>query len=101
MPLAEDVDLDAVAKKADRFTGADLEDLTRRAGMVALRRSMSVAEVTMADFEAALKDTRATVTPEMEKEYDQIQAKLKTDAFKPTSIGFVAPGMLSPRGPKA
>ena len=96
MPLAGDVDLDAVAKKADRFTGADLEDLTRRAGMVALRRSMSVAEVTMADFEAALKDTRATVTPEMEKEYEKIAGEIKQNAASLYPMGFVSPGMLTP-----
>ncbi|HKX89499.1 MAG TPA: CDC48 family AAA ATPase, partial [Sphingopyxis sp.] len=33
MPLAKDVDLGALAERSDRFTGADLEDLTRRAGL--------------------------------------------------------------------
>ncbi|WP_294217824.1 CDC48 family AAA ATPase, partial [uncultured Sphingomonas sp.] len=40
MPLADDVDLDAIARQTDRFTGADLEDVVRRAGLVALRRSL-------------------------------------------------------------
>ena len=34
MPLAEDVDLDSLAERTSRFTGADLEDLTRRAGLL-------------------------------------------------------------------
>src|SRR3546814_10527674 len=38
MPLADDVDLDDLAERTDRFTGADLEDLVRRAGLVALRK---------------------------------------------------------------
>ena len=38
MPLAKDVDLDALARRTERFTGADLEDLVRRAGLTALRR---------------------------------------------------------------
>lgn len=101
MPLGDDVDLESLAARTDKFTGADLEDLVRRAGLAALRESLDSSRVTAAHFDAALGDTRASVTSEMEKEYDQIQAKLKTDAFKPTSIGFVAPGMLSPRGPKA
>lgn len=96
MPLAGDVDLDAVAKRAERFTGADLEDLTRRAGMVALRRSLEAKEVTMADFEEALKDTRATVTPEMEREYEKIAGAIKQNAASLNPIGFVAPGMLTP-----
>ncbi len=102
MPLAKDVDLDALADKTDKFTGADLEDLVRRAGLAALRGSLKVKRVAQEHFDAALLDTRASVTPEMEKEYEKIQAQLKTDAFRPGgAIGFIAPGMVTPRGPKA
>ena len=96
MPLAKDVDLDAIAEKANRYTGADLEDLVRRAGMVALRKSRDVAKVTQADFEAALKDTRATVTPEMEREYEKIAGEIKQNAASLHPMGFIAPGMLTP-----
>jgi transitional endoplasmic reticulum ATPase len=54
----------------------------------------------MADFEGALAETRASVTPEMLEEYDRIQDTLKSDAVRPTGIGFVLPGMLRPRGDK-
>ena len=97
MPLAEDVDLDALASRTERFTGADLEDLSRRAGLIALRQSLSVDAVTMAHFEAALEETRASVTPEMEREYEQIQATLKQSAMQLDPIGFVSPGMLRAR----
>lgn len=96
MPLAKDVDLDAIAEKANRYTGADLEDLVRRAGMVALRKALDVPEVTQADFEAALKDTRATVTPEMEREYEKIAGEIKQNAASLNPMGFIAPGMLTP-----
>ncbi len=96
MPLAKDVDLDALAERTDRFTGADLEDLTRRAGLNALRRSLEADTVTMDDFEKALADTRASVTPEMEREYETMAAKLKQDALALEPIGFVSPGMLTP-----
>ena len=44
---------------------------------------------------------RASVTPEMETEYEQIEASLKQDARGASAgIGFIAPGMLTPRGPK-
>jgi len=98
MPLAKDVDLAEIAKHADRFTGADLEDLTRRAGMTAIReRGAKAKTVTAADFAAALKDSRATVTPEMEAEYAKIKGELKKRAAEVnlTPIGFVAPGMVS------
>jgi transitional endoplasmic reticulum ATPase len=97
MPLAEDVDLDSLAERTERFTGADLEDLVRRAGLFALRESLQVEKVTQAHFEKALEETRASVTPEMEKEYETIEAKLKQNALQVGSIGFVTPGMLSSR----
>jgi transitional endoplasmic reticulum ATPase len=102
MPLAGDVDLDHLAARTERFTGADLEDLVRRAGLNALRASIDAPTVAMAEFERALGETRASVTAEMEREYEQIQDKLKQDAMSATSggIGFIAPGMLTPRGPK-
>lgn len=100
MPLAEDVDIGEVAARTERFTGADLEDVVRRAGLAALRESLGNKEVTMAHFEAALADSRATVTPEMEREYEQIVSKMKQDAVALNPIGFIAPGMLQAREPK-
>ena len=101
MPLASDIDLQSLAERTDRFTGADLEDLVRRAGMTALRRGLEESEVTAADFESALKETRASVTPEMEEEYSRIQQTLKSDAVRPSGgIGFVLPGTLRSRGGK-
>ena len=91
MPLADDVDLDVVAHRTDRFTGADLEDVVRRAGLVALRRSIASDRVTMADFEAALGESRASVTPEMEREYEQMAARLKQDASAIQPVGFAFP----------
>jgi transitional endoplasmic reticulum ATPase len=99
MPLERDVDLESLARRTERFTGADLEDLVRRAGLTALRRGLDTGKVTMADFETALGETRASVTSEMLEEYDAIQDTLKSDAVRPMSgIGFVLPGMLRPRG---
>jgi transitional endoplasmic reticulum ATPase len=102
MPLADDVDLAGIAKKTDRFTGADLEDVVRRAGMIALRtRGDEATKVTNADFSEALEDARASVTPEMEREYEKMQGELKKRARQVEPIGFVVPGMLeSTRGKK-
>ncbi|WNO53985.1 CDC48 family AAA ATPase [Stakelama saccharophila] len=97
MPLASDVDLGAIAARAERFTGADLEDVVRRAGLVALRESRENTHVTMAHFEKALEEGRASVTPEMEQEYRQMAAKLKQEAAAIQPIGFITPGMLEHR----
>jgi transitional endoplasmic reticulum ATPase len=100
MPLASDVDLDMLARRTDRFTGADLEDLVRRAGLFALRQNLGAQEVNADHFAHALDETRASVTEEMEREYEQMSARLKQDALAIDPIGFIAPGMLHPRGPK-
>ncbi len=97
MPLADDVDLADVARQTERFTGADLEDVVRRAGLIAIRkRGEKVAEVTGEDFAEALTDSRATVTEDMENEYQRMKGELKKRAMEVSPIGFIAPGMLEP-----
>ena len=95
MPLASDVDLGDVARQTERFTGADLEDVVRRAGLIAIRtRGADAAEVTGTDFAEALEDSRATVTSEMEAEYAKMKGELKKRAMAVEPIGFLAPGMV-------
>ncbi|HTI86604.1 MAG TPA: CDC48 family AAA ATPase [Alphaproteobacteria bacterium] len=87
MPLAGDVNLDAVAERTERYTGADLSDVVRRAGLLALRESLTAETVTSAHFERALKETRPSVTPEMEREYEQMLHSLKRQEPR-QRIGF-------------
>ena len=98
MPLADDVDLGRIARATERFTGADLEDVVRRAGLIAIRKQGSaVTSVSRADFDEALEDSRATVTSEMEEEYTRMKGELKKRAMAVEPIGFIAPGMVEPR----
>jgi transitional endoplasmic reticulum ATPase len=98
MPLAADVDLDDLAARTPRFTGADLEDLVRRAGLFALRDSLDTQSVAAVHFDRALEETRASVTADMEEDYARMEARLKEDARSINPIGFVAPQTLgSPR----
>jgi len=90
MPLAADVDLGAFAERAERYTGADLADLVRRAGLEALKEGGSDT-VTRANFEKAFEETRASVTPEMEREYDEILKTLKQEGPRRQPIGFIPP----------
>ena len=95
MPLAEDVDLATLAGKTARFTGADLEDVVRRAGMIAIRRGgEDVDKVNAAHFAEALEDSRATVTEAMEAEYAKMKGELKKRAMEVQPIGFIHEGML-------
>ncbi|MFE1602818.1 CDC48 family AAA ATPase [Methylobacterium sp. ID0610] len=89
MPLGPDVDLDDLAARTVRFTGADLEDLTRRAGLMALRANLEASEVTGAHFDAALHETRPSVTPEMEQDYETMLRTLKQEGPQRQPIGFV------------
>jgi transitional endoplasmic reticulum ATPase len=92
MPLAEDVSLDEFAERTARYTGADLEDLTRRAGLLALRESLDSDRVTRAHFEQALKETRASVTPEMERDYEEMVRTLKQEGPTRQRVGFIGGG---------
>ncbi len=61
MPLTKDVDLKALAKKTDGYSGADLEALCREAGMTALRENENAREVTAAHFNKALQSITPTL----------------------------------------
>ena len=94
MPLAADVDLQTLADHTSGYTGADLEDLTRRAGLQALRENINIPEIPMRLFESALSETRASVTEEMEREYRELAETLKSESprGRRKQIGFdVAP----------
>lgn len=65
MPTARGVDLEDMAKKTEGYTGADIENICREAGMAAIRRGVDAKEVTKGDFEEAL----GTVKPSITKAY--------------------------------
>ncbi|MGH7467209.1 MAG: CDC48 family AAA ATPase [Longimicrobiales bacterium] len=89
MPLGDDVNLDELADRTEGYTGADLEDLVRRAGLQALREDVGAGVVTKRFFEEALKETHASVTPEMEEEYEELYRTLKSESPRgPKRIGF-------------
>jgi len=95
MPLAGDVDLADLAGKTDRYTGADLGDVVRRAGLNAIRRADGKPDnVTAADFAEALTDSRPTVTEQMEGEYAKMKGELKRRAMEVRPIGFLTEGMV-------
>ena len=100
MPLGDDIDLETLASRTEGYTGADLEGLVRRAGLHALRGDPSCAIVPMSCFERALADSRASVTPDIAREYEQIAEDLKREG--PTGrrrIGFKVAPENSPRAP--
>ena len=88
MPLAPDVDLDRLAQITHAFVGADLEVLCKEAGMVALRRYLSLEgenhletilsspdglQITMQDFLTALREIEPTATREFYTERSTVK----------------------------
>jgi transitional endoplasmic reticulum ATPase len=69
MPIGKDVDLTQLAVMSKYYSGADIESLCREAAMHALRRDVNSSEVTMKDFQDAMKEMGPSVTPDMEKWY--------------------------------
>jgi transitional endoplasmic reticulum ATPase len=53
VPLADDVDLEALASTLDGFSSADCAALVREAALVAMRESLDAATVTAKHVEAA------------------------------------------------
>jgi transitional endoplasmic reticulum ATPase len=102
MPLGDDVDLESIAERSAGYTGADLEDIVRRAGLQALRDDLATEQVTMSYFEEALKETRASVTPEMDREYRELVRTLKQQSpHGGKRIGFtVDTGQAGPAAPQ-
>ena len=73
MPLGSSVALDALAAATEGFSGADLESLCREAALRSLRETLEATEVTMEHFEAALRDSRASLSPEQLAEYARLE----------------------------
>jgi len=69
MPLSKDVDLNQLAAATKYYSGADIESLCREAAMYTLRRDINSKEVTMKDFQEAMKEVGPTIRPDMEKWY--------------------------------
>ena len=70
MPLAADADLDAVARDAQGCTGWDIENLCRKAAIIAV--SEGAPAVGRRHFDAALRSITPWLTPDMVEGYDRI-----------------------------
>jgi len=77
MPLSKDIDQSQLAIMTKNHSGADIEALCREAAMHALRRDVNTKEVTMTDFEEAMKRTGPSITPDMEKWYKRFMKQVR------------------------
>ncbi|WP_129116414.1 CDC48 family AAA ATPase [Halegenticoccus tardaugens] len=93
-PLADDVDLDRLARRTEGYVGADLEALAREAALAASREfigsvareeiaeSVGNVRITMDHFEQALDQVGPSVTEETRQRYDEIE-----DRFRKSEVG--------------
>ena len=63
IPLADDVDLPALAGQLDGYSAADCSALLREAALTAMRRDLDAATVSAADVEAARQAVRPSLDP--------------------------------------
>lgn len=61
VPLADDVDLDALASELDGYSAADCAALLREAALTAMRESLDAGEVTAAHLATARRTVRASL----------------------------------------
>jgi transitional endoplasmic reticulum ATPase len=77
MPITQDVDLNQLTMATKYYSGADIESLCREAAMHALRRDVNSREVSMKDFQEALKEMGPSTTPDMEKWYKSFMQQIR------------------------
>jgi transitional endoplasmic reticulum ATPase len=77
MPVASDVDLNQLSTITKYYSGADIESLCREAAMHALRRVVSAQQVTMKDFQDAMKEMGPSISPDMEKWYKSFMQQIR------------------------
>jgi transitional endoplasmic reticulum ATPase len=88
-PLAEDVDLEALADITEGYVGADIESVSREAVMIALRENFDAEKVEMRHFRDALKKVKPTITENISQFYEKIEAQFKGGQRLTDTAGYI------------
>ncbi|HEV2316331.1 MAG TPA: AAA family ATPase [Thermoplasmata archaeon] len=75
-PVAGDIDLAEIAKKTERFSGADLANLVREAATIAVRRSMMTgvdSKIAMDDFQQVMPRIKPSISLRMISDYETMK----------------------------
>jgi transitional endoplasmic reticulum ATPase len=75
-PVAKDIDLAEIAKKTERFSGADLANLVREAATIAVRREMMTGVLTplgMDDFRQVMPRIKPSISLRMISDYETMK----------------------------
>jgi transitional endoplasmic reticulum ATPase len=77
MPLDESVDLNKIAQNTDGYSGADLENLCREAGMNAIREKMEkLDKIEFRHFEKAIEKIKSTLSQQVIESYEKMAKQI-------------------------
>ncbi len=87
MPLSRDVEIDELARKAQGYSGADIEAICREAAMTSLRNDVEAVEVSRRDFDEAMERVGPSIAPEDDAWYQKFSKRLRRErAAAPTPV---------------
>ncbi|MGZ7049289.1 MAG: CDC48 family AAA ATPase, partial [Methanobacterium sp.] len=72
MALDQDVNLENLAKKTKSYSGADIDALCRKAGVIALHENIKIEKISKRHFEAALNKISPSTTPQTKEYYQDV-----------------------------
>ncbi|MHA1229061.1 MAG: CDC48 family AAA ATPase [Candidatus Helarchaeota archaeon] len=75
MPISGDVNLEYLAEKTERYTGADLENLCREAVLMQIRDNPDADSIKWEYFLKALNEIKPSFTEEIELKYNKMVEK--------------------------
>jgi len=81
MPL-ENVNIEELAERTNDYVGADIEAICREAAILALREDINAKKVTLEHFEKSLEKVKPSITPDIEKAYEELDERFKTARAK-------------------
>jgi ATP-dependent 26S proteasome regulatory subunit len=76
MPIDKDVDISELAKLTEEYTGAEIENIVREAGMNAIRNKRDI--VTKEDFMRALQEIKPAVPKEIAERIKRFKEEPET-----------------------
>jgi transitional endoplasmic reticulum ATPase len=85
MPL-DKVKIEDLAKRLQGYSGADIDAICREAAINALRKDNDATKVSAADFEEVMADIVPSITPDMEKWYQETNKRIRDQQKPPMDI---------------
>lgn len=76
MALEGDVKIKELAKKTKGYSGADIEALCRKSGMIALHEDINISKISLKHFHEALRKINPSTTPRTKEYYEEVARRL-------------------------